>query len=93
LRATVFKTAARALFGERLTTLDHGSIGPMVRNPGAYCEHIDALLRAAADGWDVDSVNELRCHAIVEFDDSERTADTRIDPEDFHGMLSSCSRP
>jgi hypothetical protein len=58
-----------------LTALDHGMVRPVLLNPGAQRQNIDALFRFDADDGKVDRVNELRCDAVADLDDGASATD------------------
>jgi hypothetical protein len=73
--STEFETRRCTLPRHRLTALDHGMVRPVLLNPGAQRQNIDALFRFDADNGKVDRVNELRCDAVADLDDGASATD------------------
>jgi hypothetical protein len=82
--AAIFEAGASALLGHRLGALDRGVIRTMRLNPGAQCEHVDALFGASADGGNIHRVDKLRGRSVVELDNGKAAMNTRVDAKDSH---------
>jgi hypothetical protein len=87
-RSSVFESAGSSLLGHRLSTLDVGVLWLVHHDPIAQSDWIDALFRADSNGRNVNGIDEPWRGAIIDSDDREAAADTRIYAEDFHGTPS-----
>jgi hypothetical protein len=91
--AAVLERARHALLRHRSRALDRGMVDRfMCFDPCADAERVDALLRFDADDGDVDRVDQLRCRAVDNVDDSKATVNAGIDAEDLDAQRSQLMR-
>jgi hypothetical protein len=77
----VFEATRRTLSGHRLRALNPRTIWAMRPNPSSQREDVNAFLGAAANGRNIDRVDEPRHCAVFELDHSETAVNTRVDTQ------------
>src|SRR5262249_37926822 len=89
----VLERARHALLRHRSRALYRDMVDRfMCLEPCADAERVDALLRFDADDGDVDRVDQLRCRAVDNVDDSKATVNAGIDAGDLHAQRSQLMR-